>query len=63
LEVIQARAEQRRWPGVCANMAQLPTYDRTTSWAVFQRQLETVAEHHHWSPHEKSMNLITALKG
>jgi hypothetical protein len=55
LEVVEARAKQGRGPGVCANAAQLPTFDGTTSWAVFHRQFNTIAEYNHWSYKEKSM--------
>jgi hypothetical protein len=37
-------------------------FEGTTSWAVFRRQFETVAQHNHWSPQEKSAYLITTLK-
>jgi hypothetical protein len=63
LEVVEARAEQGRRPGVCANVAQLPILDGNTSWAVLRRQFETAVEHHHWWYQEKSTCLITALKG
>jgi hypothetical protein len=34
-EVVEARAKQGRGPGVCTDAAQLPTFDRTRSWALF----------------------------
>jgi hypothetical protein len=35
LEVVEARAEWGRAPGVCASMSQPAIFARTTSWAVF----------------------------
>jgi hypothetical protein len=43
LEEIEARAGRGSRPAAVA--AQPPTFDGTTSWAVFRRQLETVAEY------------------
>jgi hypothetical protein len=59
LEETEAMAKQGREPGVCTSTAQPPIFDETTSWAVFQRQFETVAEHNHWSPQDKSTYLIS----
>jgi hypothetical protein len=33
------------------------------SWAVFQRQFETVAKHNYWACQENSTYLITVLQG
>jgi hypothetical protein len=54
LEVVEARAERGRGPEVSTSPAQAPTFDGTTSWATFQRQFETTAEHNHWT-HQKKM--------
>jgi hypothetical protein len=63
LEAVVTRAEREGEPGACARTAQRPTFDGNTSWAVFRRQFETVAEHNYWTHQEKSTYLITALKG
>jgi hypothetical protein len=63
LEEVVARAERGRGPGACASMALPPTFNGTTSWAVFRRHFETVAKHDHWTHQDKSAYLITALKG
>jgi hypothetical protein len=63
LEEVKAVAERESRPAVCASTAQPPTFNGNTSWAVFRRQFETVAEHNQWSHQEKSTYLITALKG
>jgi hypothetical protein len=63
LEAAEARAELGRAQGVGTSMVQPSTFNGNTSWSVFWRQLETVTEHNHWSHKEKSMYLITALKG
>jgi hypothetical protein len=52
----QSWDEHREW-------VQAPTFNGNTSWAVFRRQFETVAEHSHWSDQEKSTYLITSLMG
>jgi hypothetical protein len=63
LEEITAEAECGRGTGACASTAQPSKFDGTTSWAVFQRQFETVTEHNCWTHQEKLTYLITALKG
>jgi hypothetical protein len=63
LEEVKAAAEQGSRPAACASAVQPPTFGGTTSWYVFRRQFKTITEHTHWSPQEKSMYLITALKG
>jgi hypothetical protein len=64
LEEVRAVAERGNRPtGACASAAQPPKFDGTTSWEVFQRQFETVAEHNCWMHREKLTYLITALKG
>jgi hypothetical protein len=40
-----------------------PKFDGTTSWTVFRRQFETVAEHSCWTRLEKFTHFITALQG
>jgi uncharacterized phage infection (PIP) family protein YhgE len=49
LEEDESRAERGSRPAACASAAQPPTFDETTSWAVFRRQFETVAEHNCWT--------------
>jgi hypothetical protein len=44
-------------------MAQLSKFDGSTSWAVFQCQVETIAEHNCWTPQESDTYLIAALQG
>jgi benzoyl-CoA reductase/2-hydroxyglutaryl-CoA dehydratase subunit BcrC/BadD/HgdB len=63
LEEIEARAERGSRPAACASAAQSPTFDLTTSWAVFQRQFETVAEHNCCTWQGKYTYLTTALQG
>jgi hypothetical protein len=55
LEEVMARAERGRGTGACANAAQPPKFHGTTSWALFRRQSETVAEHNCWTRQEKSL--------
>lgn len=55
MEVVEARAECRRGPKVSTSTAQPITFDGTTSWAMFRRQFETIAEHNHWM-HQKRMD-------
>jgi hypothetical protein len=43
---------KRTETGACA--AKLPKFDGSTSWIVFQRQLETAAEHNCWRPRRQS---------
>jgi hypothetical protein len=54
LEEIKTATGRGSRPAVCASAVQPPT---------FRRQFETIAEHTHWSSQEKSMYLMTALKG
>jgi hypothetical protein len=62
LEEVVASAERGRGTGVCTHATQTAKFDGTTSWAVFRRQFETVAEHNSWT-REKSAYLITAMEG
>jgi hypothetical protein len=61
LEEIEAKAERGSKPAAIA--AQPPRFVGTTSWAVFRRQFETVAEHNCWTQQGKYTYLITALQG
>ncbi|PNF34431.1 hypothetical protein B7P43_G13239 [Cryptotermes secundus] len=63
LDVVQTRTEQGITPTIVASTAQPPTFNGNSTWSVFRRQFETVAEHNQWSEWEKSTYLITALKG
>jgi hypothetical protein len=59
----QTRAEGANTPGAGTCSAQPPTFDGNTTWSVFRRQFDVVAEHNQWSDWDKSTYLITALKG
>jgi hypothetical protein len=63
LEAVESRAELGRAQGVGTSTYQPPSFIGNTSWAVFRRQFETVAEHNRRSEKEKSTYLITTLKG
>jgi hypothetical protein len=63
LEAVETKTELGNTPTVGAIAAPPPTFDGTTSWSVFQRQFEIVAEQNRWTNREKSTYLITALKG
>jgi hypothetical protein len=52
-----------RATGTGVGAAKPTTFDRSTSWAVFQRQFKTVTEHKCWTCLEKYTYLITALQG
>jgi hypothetical protein len=58
----KAIAERGSRPATCAIAAQPPTFDGTTSWAVFRRQFQTVAEHNYWTRQGKYTYLIIALQ-
>jgi hypothetical protein len=62
-EMIQARAERGNTSTINVSTAQPPTFNGNSTWSVFRRQFETVAEHDQWSEREKSTYLISALKG
>jgi hypothetical protein len=63
LEEVKDFAGRGCRPEVCADTVQPPTFNGSSTWSVFGRQLETVAEHNQWSDKEKSTYLITTLKG
>jgi hypothetical protein len=69
LEVRMAEVEARVELGVSghtgndARRAKPPKFDGSTSWAMFRRHFETVAEHNCWMPREKVTYLIAALQG
>jgi hypothetical protein len=63
LEAVVRRTERGNTPAAGASAAAPPTFNGSTSWSVFRRQFEIVAEHNRWSNREKSTYLITALKG
>jgi hypothetical protein len=60
---VEALAERGRAIGTGAGVAKPPKFDGTTTWTVFQRQFETVAEHNFPMHLEKFTYLITALHG
>jgi hypothetical protein len=59
----EAGAERGIATGTGVGEVKEPKFDGTTSWAVFRRQFETIAEHNYWTIQEKSTYLITALDG
>jgi hypothetical protein len=59
---VKARAECRR-TGTGVGAAKPPKFDGTKSWAMFQHQFKTTAEHDCWMHQEKSTYWITALQG
>jgi hypothetical protein len=63
LEAIVTRTQRGNTQAVGSSAAAPPTFNGTTSWSVFRRQFEIVAEHNRLSNREKSTYLITALKG
>jgi translation initiation factor 2B subunit (eIF-2B alpha/beta/delta family) len=63
LEAVETRTERGNTPAAGVSAAPPPTFNGSTSWSVFRRQFEIVAEHNRWSNWEKSTYLITALKG
>jgi hypothetical protein len=62
LKEVEVRVECGR-TGTTADAAKPPKFDETTSWAVFCRQFQTVAEQNCWTRLEKSIFLIIALEG
>jgi hypothetical protein len=63
LEEVRTTAQRRSTPAVGASTVQPLTFNGNSTWSVFRRQFEIVAEHNHWSDRDKSTYLITALKG
>ncbi|PNF39393.1 hypothetical protein B7P43_G13216 [Cryptotermes secundus] len=63
LDIVQMKAERGNTATIVASTAQPPTFYGNSTWSVFRRQFETVAEHNQWTDKEKSTYLITALKG
>jgi 3-oxoacyl-ACP reductase-like protein len=59
----QTRAERANTLGVSTCSAQPLTFNGNTTWSVFRRQFEVMAEHNQWLDQDKSTYLITALKG
>jgi hypothetical protein len=47
--------------GIGVGAAWPPKLDGSTSWAMFQRQFKTMAQHNYQQPHEEGTNLITTL--
>jgi hypothetical protein len=54
LEEVEAWTERGTYQrtGTGPGAAKPPSFDGSTSWAVFRRQFETVAEHSCWMPRE-----------
>jgi hypothetical protein len=63
LEAVETRTVRGTTPVTGNSTVQPPTFNGNTTWSVFRRQFEIVAEHNRWSDREKSTYLITALKG
>jgi TolA-binding protein len=63
LEEVKTTAQRGSTPAVGASTVQPPTFNGNTTWSVFRRRFEIVAEHNRWSVREKSTYLITAIKG
>jgi DNA gyrase/topoisomerase IV subunit A len=63
LEAVETRTEGGNTLTASTSTAPPPTFNRNTTWSVFRRQFEIVAEHNRWSDREKLTYLITALKG
>jgi hypothetical protein len=63
LEGAVTRVELTNGQGACASTAQPLIFDGSTPWAVFRRHFHTVAEQNQWTSLEKSINLLTALRG
>jgi hypothetical protein len=60
---VKAQAGHRRGTGTGVGAAKPPNFNRTQSWAMFQHQFETIADHNCWTRQEKSTYLITTLQG
>jgi cob(I)alamin adenosyltransferase len=58
LEEVKTTVLRGSTPAAGASTVQPPTLNGNTTWSVFRRQFEIVAEHNRWSDRE-----ITALKG
>jgi hypothetical protein len=63
LEAVETRTERGTTPVAGTSAVQPPIFNGNTTWSLFRRQFEIVAEHNHWSDRDKSTYLITALKG
>jgi hypothetical protein len=62
LEQIRAWIVHGRGIQSCASSVKPPKCDGTSSWTVFRRQFETIAEHNCWMSQKKSTHLIIALQ-
>jgi hypothetical protein len=62
LEVVEAKTLRRSRPTVGVSSVQPPTFNGNTSWSVFRRQFEIIADHNQWSERGKATYLLTALK-
>jgi uncharacterized coiled-coil protein SlyX len=64
LKAVETRTERGNTPTASSSsIAPPPTFNGNTTWSVFRRQFDIVAEHNRWSDREKSTYLITVLKG
>jgi hypothetical protein len=62
LTKVEALTEHLKATGTGGRAEKPPKFDDTTSWALFRRQFDVVAEHNCWTHLEKSTYLITALQ-
>jgi hypothetical protein len=54
LEDVGTAIQQGGTPAVGTSTVQPPTFKGNTTWSMFRRQFEIVAEHNRWSDREKS---------
>ncbi|KAJ4428949.1 hypothetical protein ANN_25945 [Periplaneta americana] len=59
----QAREKTDNRRGTRYYNVKTPKFDGTTSWTIFRRQFETIAEHNGWTPAEKTNQLLAGLQG
>jgi hypothetical protein len=63
LKEVEAWAKHGRGTETCVDTVKPPEFSGTTSWAVFQHQFKTIAEHTCWTRLEKSTHLVTTSQG
>jgi hypothetical protein len=54
LETVETRIEEENIPAAGSSVAPPLIFNGSTSWSVFRRQFEILAEHNRWSKREKS---------
>jgi hypothetical protein len=60
---VQTRRAGAGSAGTNADKVKPPTFDGSTSWAVFHRQFDAAAIHNDWTPGEKNSYLLSVLQG